>query len=66
MIMTQGEWISVADRLPKAYEDVLVYSKGEFFIAYIGYRGWLFYEATSSEEFPVEYWMELPPKPKAE
>lgn len=64
--MTQGEWISVDDRLPKMYEDVLVYSKGEFFIAYIGGRGWLFYENTSSEEYPVEYWMELPQKPKAE
>lgn len=65
--MTQGEWISVDDRLPKAYEDVLVYSKGEIFIAYIN-RGhdWLYYENVSSEEYPVEYWMELPQPPKAE
>lgn len=64
--MTQGEWISVDDRLPKIYEDVLVYSRDEFFIAYRSKNDWLYYEDVSSEEFPVEYWMELPQKPKAE
>ena len=64
--MTQGEWISVDDRLPKIYEDVLVYSRDEFFIAYRSNNDWLYYEDVSSDDFPVEYWMELPQKPKAE
>jgi len=65
--MTQGEWISVDDRLPKIYEDVLVYANNEILIAYLcSNNDWLYYEAVSSDEFPVEYWMELPQKPKAE
>lgn len=65
--MTQGEWISVDDRLPKVHKDVLVYSRDEIFIAYLGSKDdWLYYEDVSSDEFPVEYWMELPQKPKAE
>lgn len=62
--MTQGEWISVDDRLPKAHVDVLVYANNEILIAYIGSNNdWLYYENVSSEEFPVEYWMELPQPP---
>lgn len=64
--MTQGEWISVDDRLPKVHEDVLVYSKGEILIAYLSHdNDWLYYENVSSDKFPVDYWMELPQKPKA-
>lgn len=64
--MTQGEWISVDDRLPKIYEDVLVYSKGEILMAYIGCNGWYYYENVSTDKFPVEYWMSLPQPPKNE
>lgn len=62
--MTQGEWISVDDRLPKVDVDVLVYANNEIFIAFLGYdNDWLYYEDVSSEEFPVEYWMSLPATP---
>ena len=62
--MTQGEWISVRDRLPKVDVDVLVYANDEIFIAFLGYdNDWLYYEDVSSEEFPVEYWMPLPAPP---
>ena len=63
--MTQGEWISVDDRLPKLHEDVLVYANNEILIAYIGAdNDWLYYEDVSSNEFPVEYWMPLPAPPE--
>lgn len=62
--MTQGEWISVADRLPKVCVDVLVYANNEILIAYLSHdNDWLYYENVSSEEYPVEYWMELPQPP---
>ena len=65
--MTQGEWISVDNRLPKIYEDVLVYANNEIFIAYRRQNNdWIYYEDVPSKFFPVEYWMELPQKPKAE
>ena len=63
--MTQGEWISVDDRLPEIGDDVLVYANNEILIAYLGHcNDWLYYENVSSEEYPVEYWMSLPQAPK--
>lgn len=65
--MTQGEWISVDDRLPKVHEDVLVYANDEILIAFLSSKNdWLYYENVSSDKFPVKYWMELPQPPKAE
>lgn len=55
------------EQIKEALQKEMIMTQGEFFIAYINSgHGWLFYEATSSEEYPVEYWMSLPQAPKNE
>lgn len=55
------EWISVKDRLPGEYTDVLcLYNNDEYGIDYVNTKG-LF-----MADFPIQpnYWMPLPEPPK--
>lgn len=60
------KWISVKDRLPEPYEDVLTLdSMGFCFVDFVSKNG-KFDGDNESETNPVLYWMPLPEPPKEE
>lgn len=61
--MKQSEWISVEDRLPEMYEDVLCYADGHsFYVDFICSDGkWCDDESYTNR---VTHWMPLPEPPK--
>lgn len=63
-----NEWISVKDRLPELYEDVLVYDKHYGIIIPSYHDEKAFYREDENRfDIPLLYvthWMELPEKPK--
>ena len=68
--VTVQEWISVKDRLPEAWKQVLIYSRHDFCesAVYIGVPGkW---RVTWNHEMldadSVTHWMQLPEPPKGE
>lgn len=68
--VTVQEWISVEDRLPEPWEQVLIYSRHDFCESafYIGVPGkWC---STWNHEMldadSVTYWMSMPQPPKGE
>ena len=65
---TTNEWISVKDRLPESYEDVLVYDKYYGIIIPSYHDEKAFYrEDENRSDVPLLYvthWMKLPEKPK--
>ena len=68
--VTVQEWISVKDRLPEPWEQVLIYSRHDFCESafYIGVPGkWC---STWNHEMldadSVTYWMSMPQPPKGE
>ena len=68
--VTVQEWISVKDRLPEPWKQVLIYSRHNFYesAVYIGVPGkW---RATWNHEMldadSVTHWMPLPEPPKGE
>ena len=54
------EWISVKNRLPSDYTDVIVFSRGGILI--VGYYNGLF-DHEYKGDVEVTQWMPLPPKP---
>nr|DAQ76224.1 MAG TPA: Protein of unknown function (DUF551) [Bacteriophage sp.] len=68
------EWISVKDRLPEIYEDVLVIASGNprknitlsaaYCFGYISRDGWVIEEYPEWENAYVTHWMMLPDPPK--
>ena len=68
------EWISVKDRLPEIYEDVLVIASGNpqknitlsaaYCFGYISGDGWVIEEYPEWENAYVTHWMMLPDPPK--
>ena len=61
--VTAQEWISVKDRLPNLFENVLVFRDGKISIDYNEENGWFAYDFNGKR---VTYWMPLPEKPKGE
>ncbi|MFA5379011.1 MAG: DUF551 domain-containing protein [Dehalococcoidia bacterium] len=63
-----SEWISVKDRVPNEYDDVLVYSKewGCVICATYkpGYGDYKEFADDSQLSHTVDYWMPLPEPPK--
>lgn len=68
------EWISVEDRMPKEYEDVLLYFEyfryGEYNCWYptygIGFQGDGYFHVDGLGEIKVSHWMPLPVPPYME
>ena len=55
------EWISVQDKLPECYVDVLVfYSNGQIRVECLLSDGFICYSTTG----PVTHWMPLPERPE--
>ncbi len=57
------EWISVKDRLPKYFENVLVFPNGKISIDYHEENGWFAYDFKGKR---ATHWMPLPQPPKGE
>ena len=55
--VTVQEWISVEDRLPKPFENVLVFRDGKISIDYNEGNGWFAYDFNGKR---VTHWMPLP------
>ena len=68
--VTVQEWISVNDRLPEAWKQVLIYSRHDFCesAVYIGIPGkWrVTWNHEMLEADSVTHWMPLPEPPKGE
>ena len=68
--VTVQEWISVKDRLPEAWKQVLIYSRHDFCesAVYIGVPGkWrVTWNHEMLEADSVTHWMPLPQPPKGE
>ena len=63
--MKPSEWISVKDRLPEMFTDVMVYTDrygGRIEFAHIGIQGWIHNGAILIPS--VTHWMPLPETPK--
>ena len=61
--VTVQEWVSVKDRLPNLFENVLVFRDGKISIDYNEENGWFAYDLNGKR---VTCWMPLPEKPKGE
>ena len=61
--VTVQEWISVNDRLPKPFENVIVFRDGKISIDYNEGNGWFAYDFNGKR---VTHWMPLPEMPKGE
>ena len=61
-LLSQKKWISVKDRIPISYKDVLVYSMGEISLAFRDYlMGHCWYKLPDSQYISgVTHWMPLP------
>ena len=55
--VTVQEWISVDDRLPKPFENVIVFRDGKISIDYNEGNGWFAYDFNGKR---VTHWMPLP------
>ena len=55
--VTVQEWISVKDRLPKPFENVIVFRDGKISIDYNEGNGWFAYDFNGKR---VTHWMPLP------
>ena len=60
--VTVQEWISVNDRLPVPFENVLVFRDGKISIDYNEGNGWFAYDFNGKR---VTHWMPLPLAPTA-
>ena len=60
--VTVREWISVEDRLPKPFENVIVFRDGKISIDYNEGNGWFAYDFNGKR---VTHWMPLPLAPTA-
>ena len=60
--VTVQEWISVEDRLPKPFENVIVFRDGKISIDYNEGNGWFAYDFNGKR---VTHWMPLPLAPTA-
>ena len=60
--VTVQEWISVKDRLPKPFENVIVFRDGKISIDYNEGNGWFAYDFNGKR---VTHWMPLPLAPTA-
>ena len=64
--VTVQEWISVNDRLPEMWQNVLtVRTDGKFRFDFIGSLS-VWYEDVNFVGYPVTHWMPLPQPPKGE
>lgn len=64
--MKENQWVSVKDRLPETFEDVLVFNSNEETVITIGFfheLKWHIYEIHDFSEL-VTHWMPLPKPPK--
>ena len=61
--VTVQEWVSVDDRLPNLFENVIVFRDGKISIDYNEENGWFAYDLNGKR---VTCWMPLPEKPKGE
>jgi hypothetical protein len=59
------EWISVEDRLPGAYENVLVCENDDVLLAYWNGHEWVQCDLYEYVTLYPTYWMELPKPPSA-
>ena len=68
-IPIEGEWISVKEKLPKDYEDVVIIMRDGasswYRVAYREYGGWSFGGGRRVND-EVTHWMPLPEPPKEE
>lgn len=63
---TREKWISVKDRLPEKWQNVLtVRTDGKFRFDFIGSLD-VWYEDVNFVGYPVTHWMPLPQPPKGE
>jgi hypothetical protein len=60
------KWISVEDRLPGAYENVLVCENDDVLLAYWNGHEWVQCDLYECVTLYPTYWMELPKPPSAE
>ena len=65
VVDARSQWISVKDRLPKNFEDVVVFERwrGRVFVGCFDGDEWEVYGFPAQE---VSYWMPLPEPPKRE
>ena len=64
--VTVQEWISVTERLPEMWQNVLaVRTDGKFRFDFIGSLN-VWYEDVNFVGYPVTHWMPLPEPPKGE
>ena len=61
--VTVQEWVPVDDRLPKPFENVIVFRDGKISIDYNEGNGWFAYDFNGKR---VTHWMPLPQPPKGE
>ena len=61
--VTVQEWIPVTERLPKPFENVIVFRDGKISIDYNEGNGWFAYDFNGKR---VTHWMPLPKPPKGE
>ena len=59
-------WISVEDRLPEEYVNVLAFDGNEIVMAYYGKTGWTLVDLYECEDVNAKYWMPLPEPPRKE
>ena len=61
--VTVQEWISVNDRLPDPFENVLVFRDGKISIDYHEENGWFAYDFNGKR---ATHWQPIPQPPKGE
>lgn len=64
-VLSKIEWIKVTDKLPEAYQDVLLNTKDGMFVGYFSNkRNSFFVESTEFSTERVTHWMKLPKVPE--
>ena len=61
--VTVQEWVPVDDRLPKPFENVIVFRDGKISIDYNEGNGWFAYDFNGKR---VTHWMPMPQPPKGD